>query len=68
VALQLGALRDALLDAGATAAKADKAAGELAGYERGFADIKSSPRVLQWGQGVTVAALVAIIVKLFVHS
>jgi hypothetical protein len=68
VALQLGALRDALLDAGATAAKADKAAGELAGYEREFADIKSSLRILQRAQGVTVAALAAIIVKLFVHS
>ncbi|MEA2791849.1 MAG: hypothetical protein QOG73_4255 [Acetobacteraceae bacterium] len=45
-----------------------RAAEELAGYEREFADIKSSLRILQLGQGVTVAALAAIIVNLFVHS
>ncbi len=33
MALQLGALRDALLDAGASEAKAALAAEELAGYE-----------------------------------
>ena len=33
MALQLGALRDALIDAGAKQEKADKAAEELAGYE-----------------------------------
>jgi hypothetical protein len=31
--LQLGALRDALIDAGASPEKADRAAEELAGYE-----------------------------------
>jgi len=36
MALQLGALRDALLDAGATEAKAALAAEELAGYENRF--------------------------------
>jgi hypothetical protein len=38
--LQLGALRDALLDAGARPEKADKAAEELAGYEREFAAVR----------------------------
>ena len=36
MALQLGALRDALLDAGASEAKAALAAEELAGYENRF--------------------------------
>jgi len=37
MALQLGALRDALLGAGASAEKAERAAEELAGYENCFA-------------------------------
>jgi hypothetical protein len=41
MALQLGALRDALIDAGAAPEKANKAAEELPGYESEFADIKS---------------------------
>ena len=40
MALQLGALRDALLDAGATPAKADKASEELAGYDTDIAVLK----------------------------
>jgi hypothetical protein len=40
MALQLGALRDALLSAGASAEKADKAAEELASYDRDIAVIK----------------------------
>jgi hypothetical protein len=39
MALQLGALRDALIEAGATPAKADKAAEELAGYENRLSSI-----------------------------
>jgi hypothetical protein len=42
MALQLGALRDALVEAGASEEKASKAAEELAGYEREFADIKAT--------------------------
>jgi len=37
--LQLGALREALLEAGATPAAANKAAEELAGYDREFVSI-----------------------------
>ena len=40
MALQLGALRDALLDAGATPATADRAAEEAAGYENRLAAIE----------------------------
>jgi hypothetical protein len=66
MALQLGALRDALLDAGATPEKAAKAAEELAGYDREFADIKSDLRVLKWAQAATFAAVVAVLLKLFI--
>jgi hypothetical protein len=67
MALQLGALRDALIDAGASPEKAKAAAEELAGYERDLADIKSDLRVLKWGQGVTAAGVLAILLRLFVH-
>lgn len=39
MALQLGALRDALIEAGASQEKADKAAEELAAYETRFDSI-----------------------------
>ncbi len=39
MALQLGALRNALIEAGATQATADKAAEEVAGYEREFSSL-----------------------------
>jgi len=41
MALQLGALRDALIDAGAAPDKADRAAEELAGYDHEFAGLRS---------------------------
>ena len=67
MALQLGALRDALIEAGATADKANKAAEELAGYEHEFAEIKGDLRVLKWAQAANFAAVVAVLLKLFVH-
>ena len=74
MALQLGALRDALVDAGASPEKAGKAAEEMAGYEREFAsvradiaDVRADLRVLKWGQGVTFAAVLAILLRLFLH-
>lgn len=46
MALQLGALRDALLDAGAKPEKADKAAEELAGYDNRLSSIETRLAVL----------------------
>ena len=40
MALQLGALRDALIDAGASEDKAQRAAEELAGYQSEFAAVR----------------------------
>ena len=51
MALQLGALRDALLEAGATPEKAEKAAEELAGYDRQLETIRSDLRLLTWMVG-----------------
>ena len=51
MALQLGALRDALVEAGASPAKADKAAEELASYENRLANIEAHLTVLTWMTG-----------------
>lgn len=48
MALQLGALRDALLSAGVPADKADKAAEEVASYENRLAQIETRLSVLTW--------------------
>ena len=63
--LQLGALRDALIDAGANPVKADKAAEELAGYENRLASIDTRLTVLTWMAGTNVALTAGIVVKLF---
>jgi hypothetical protein len=51
MALMLGALNDALLSAGADKDKAQKAAEEVAGYERELAGVKSDLNLLKWMVG-----------------
>ena len=68
MALQLGALRDALIEAGASPEKADKAAEEVATDERDMADIRADLRRLKRGQSVTLAAIVAIFLRVFLHG
>ena len=51
MALQLGALRDALIEAGASAEKASKAAEELAAYDKDVASVRSDLRLLTWMVG-----------------
>jgi hypothetical protein len=51
MALQLGALREALIDAGASPAKAAEAAEEVAGYD-------SDLKLLKWMVGGVYAVLV----------
>lgn len=46
MALQLGALRDALIDAGASPDKAARAAEELASYQNRFHDIETRLAIL----------------------
>lgn len=67
MALQLGALREALIEAGASDDKANQAAEEVASYERDMADIRSDLRVVKWAQGATLAAVVAILLRVFLH-
>ncbi len=55
--LQLGALRDALLDAGASVEKANKAAEEAAGYETRLARIDAKMTVALWAGGLLFAAV-----------
>jgi hypothetical protein len=64
--LHLGALRDALEDAGASKEKADKAAEELAGYENRLAGIDARLTALTWTVGINFAVNLAILAKLFI--
>jgi hypothetical protein len=72
VALQLGALREALIEAGASPEKAAKAAEELAGYENRLATIDTRiaaldgrVNLLTWMVGFNLAMTTAVLVKLF---
>jgi hypothetical protein len=53
--LRLGALQDALLDAGASPETAKNAAEELANYERQLADVRSDLTLLKWMVGFVTA-------------
>jgi len=61
MALQLGALRDALLEAGASAEKAGKAAEELAAYDNQIAEIRATQRLHTWMLTVLLGAAAAIL-------
>ena len=65
MALQLGALRDALLDAGANPAKADKAAEEVAAYENRMATVESRLTLLTWMVGFNLIMTAALVTKAF---
>jgi hypothetical protein len=72
MALQLGALRAALIEAGASAEKAELAAEELASYENRFDRIENKLIALEgrmnlivWMVGFNLALTVAIAGRLF---
>lgn len=67
MALQLGALRDALLEAGASPAKADKAAEELAGYESRLSGIEARLAVLTWMVGFNLVMTAGTLWRVFTH-
>ncbi len=74
MALQLGALRDALIGAGAQPDKAAKAAEELSAYDSEFAGvrqelvgIRGDINLLRWMVGANFALTGAVFVKLFIH-
>jgi hypothetical protein len=70
--LQLGALRDALLDAGVSPEKANQAADEFISllgtvwfeYENRFASIEMRLILLTWAAAINVVVSMAIIAKL----
>ncbi len=61
MALQLGALRDALIEAGASAEKAAKAAEEIAGYENRLAKIEGTLSLHSWMLSFNLAMTLAIL-------
>ena len=63
MALQLGALREALIEAGASPEKANKAAEELASYENRLSGIESKLTMLIWVVGLNFAATVGVLIK-----
>jgi hypothetical protein len=74
MALQLGALRDALIEAGATPGKADKAAEELAGYEGRLGGMDTrlerlagDVRLLTWMVGFNLILTVGVLWRLLAH-
>lgn len=67
MAAQPGALRVALIDAGAGAPKAQVASEELVGFERDFADVRSGLTLLKAMNALSLAIEVAILLRLFIH-
>lgn len=75
MALQLGALRAALIEAGASAEKAEKAAEELAGYENRFdglerrlTELDGKANLLTWMVGFNLVMTVAMLWRVFAHG
>jgi len=75
MALQLGALREALVDAGASPEKAAKAAEELAGYENRFDGVdtrlgalEGEVKLLKWMIGFNLAMTLAVLWRVFAHG
>ncbi len=65
MALQLGALRDALAEAGVSKDKADKAAEEVATFDSRIAAIDSRLAVLTWMTGTVVGLSLLLVASVF---
>jgi hypothetical protein len=59
MSLRLGALHDALLDPG-NAEKAQRAAEEVAGYDKALGDLRADLRIVHWMLGVVLLLLVGL--------
>jgi hypothetical protein len=68
MALQLGALREALIDGGASPEKAAAAAEEVASYENRLAKIEGDLNVLKWMVAFNLAMTLAILWRVFAHG
>ena len=67
MATMLGNVYAALVEAGASHDAAQKAAEEVATYDSRFARLEGELLVLKWMSGTTLALVVAVLLKLFVH-
>jgi hypothetical protein len=68
MALQLGALREALIEGGTSPEKAAAAAEEVAGYEVQLADVRSDLRLLKWMVATNLATTLAVLWRVFAHG
>ena len=68
MALQLAALREALLEAGASPEKAGAAAEEVASYENRLTKIKGDLSVLKWMAAFNLAMTLAVLWRVFAHG
>jgi hypothetical protein len=68
MALQLGALRDALVEAGATPEKARAAAEEVASYEGRLSAIDGRLNVLTWMVATNIILTCGVLFRLLVHA
>jgi hypothetical protein len=68
MALQLGALREALIEGGASPEKANAAAEEVATYENRLAKIDNDLGVLKWMAGFNLAMTLVILWRVFAHG
>lgn len=66
MATMISELYAALLDAGASPEKAQKAAEAMAGYESRFSKIEQELTVLKAMVAVAIAGIIAIVVKVYV--
>ncbi len=67
MALQLGAVRDALPSAGADQELASKAADELAGYDRDLTEVKSELKLIRWMLGTNLVVTLGILWRVLAH-
>ena len=67
MALQPGALREALIDAGASPEKAGDAAAEVGAYDSRLAAIGTRLAVLTWMAGTDVVITAGVLFRLLTH-
>ena len=63
MSLMIADLYAALIEAGASEAKAKQAATEVAGYDNRLAKIETDLSVLKWMAGFQIALLIAVLFK-----
>jgi hypothetical protein len=67
MALELGKLRNALIEAGASSKAAEEAAQEVAAYENMLDKLESDMAVVKWMLGFNLAMTIAVLFRVFSH-